>query len=518
SMSDVTVYQGKAIVEKKASVDLLAGENLFTVKGLPSDIMENTLVVFKADKSAPYLIKEYEYRDVEADALLAEAERKLRQRLEAMQDELKAKDDRLSLLDTKLKYYRDLSAKNASEASASMAQKEVSVKNLSDVLVFAATGIEAAQKEKRRIEKEKAVLLDEIKKVQSELSGGNSSTISPQKLLNIRLAARSPVRAEVRLKYMTQNAGWYPAYEADYNTDKGTIDGKYYAMVYQSTLENWLSTRLTIATGVPMPDVTLPVPNPWIIREREYAAYRAAGAKSLKAAAPMAMEAASADMAAEQPRPQAIEQVISGELDVRAVLSGRFDILNNGTIKRAPITDIKLKRRDVFYTAVPSQNQAAYLTVEFENNDDLVMVPGEVSLYMDGNYTGKSYLSDRVRKGEALKFSFGIDENIKVKREKLQEKKGESGIFGSERRVDFGYRLSLENYKQRDITVYIKEPMPFSENDRIKAEMYETNNKNFTDEEHGIRVWRIELKPGEKTEINYRVKVVFPKDMNVQGI
>jgi uncharacterized protein (TIGR02231 family) len=266
--------------------------------------------------------------------------------------------------------------------------------------------------------------------------------------------------------------------------------------------------------------VTLPEPQPWILNEAQNY-YSAGGAKrSMAKSAPMSMAADSA-MAEEvyEAAPVPVAATFQqDELNIKANLTGRFDVSDNGEVKKALIKDMKLKKTEIFYTVVPSHNESAYLTVEFENNDEMVMVPGEVSLYMDGNYSGKANISQSVRKGEKLKFSFGIDENIKLKKEKLQEKKGESGVFGSDKKTDFGYRLTAENYKSKDVTLYIKEPLPFSENDRIKVDVYETSLKADSIEDRGVYVWKVTLKPGEKKEITYRFKVTHPKDMNVNGI
>jgi uncharacterized protein (TIGR02231 family) len=238
------------------------------------------------------------------------------------------------------------------------------------------------------------------------------------------------------------------------------------------------------------------------------------------APAPSVMTGEAAADNAVQPAhpPQAVDNYKSDELGIKAVLSGRFDVLNTGEVKKASIKEMKLKRKDIYYTAVPSRNEAAYLTVEFENNDDMLMMPGETSLSIDGNYSGKANIDSNIRKGETLKFSFGIDENIKVIKTKLQEKKGESGIFGSDKKLDFGYRITVENYKAKEAPIYIKEPLPFSENDKIKVEMYESSDKPDYEEDRGIKVWKINLKPGEKKEITYRFRVTYPKDMNVSGL
>ncbi len=525
AVSNVTVYQGRALVERFASADIAAGETLFTVTGLPYDMYQNTLLVYKSDKDAPFLIKEFDFKDVEANVILSAEEKRLKAKLENLNELFKSKQDRIEVLKNKMKFYADMSAKTSGQSGEAMGVKPVDVKNAGDVLSFISAGIEAALKEKRSCENQMIKIQDDINITQSELSELYTRNTGTAKVLYIRLASNSQVKAGIKLKYIVPNAGWFPSYECNYDSAAGVIEAKYYANIQQSTTEKWSNTKLSIATGSPLYDVTLPIARPWVLSEQQqYRANGNAGMMMKAAAAPMALsEEASADSAVMEKRkyeaaPEAVENYQYDELGIKANLTGRFDVLNTGEVKKAALKEMKLKRKETFYTAIPSQNDSAYLTVEFENNDDMIMLPGETTLYIDGNYSGKASIGENIRKGQTVKFAFGIDENLKIKKEKLQEKKGESGIFGSERKVDFGYRLTAENYKAKEAVIYIKEPLPFSEDDRIKVELYETSDKVTSEEDRGVKVWKITLKPGDKKEITYRFRVTCPKDMAVNGL
>lgn len=519
----VTVYQGRALVERKASADLQTGEAVFTVSGLPQGMYQNTLLVYKEDKDAPFLIKEFDLKDVEAKVVLSSEEKRLKTKLENLNEQLKSKQDRVEVLKNKIKFYSDMSAKTSEQAAGAIGVKTVDVKNTGDVLTFISSGMESSMKEKRSCEEQAVKLQDDINVTQSELSDLYVKNTGTSKVLRIRLAAASPVKAEIRIKYIVPDAGWYPSYECNYDPEHGVIEAKYYANIQQSTSEKWDDTKIAIATGSPLYDVTLPVPQPWVLSERQRVyENKVMMMKSEAAPAVMLQEDSAGGNAANssraKPAPEAVENYQYDELGMKANLTGRFDVSNTGEVKKAAIKEMKLKRRDIFYTAVPSQNEAAYLTVEFENSDDMIMLPGETSLYIDGNYSGKASITENIRKGQSLKFAFGIDENLKIKKEKLQERKGESGIFGSEKKSDFGYRITVENYKAKDAVIYIKEPLPFSEDDRIKVELYEASEKIYSEEDRGVKVWKVSLKPGDKKEITYRFRVTSPKDMAVEGL
>ena len=77
-------------------------------------------------------------------------------------------------------------------------------------------------------------------------------------------------------------------------------------------------------------------------------------------------------------------------------------------------------------------------------------------------------------------------------------------------------KANPENYKDKKITVYIEEPMPFSEDTDIKVDIYEKSIKEHEKKDRGIYVWKFKLDPNEKKEFKYKFRIIYPKDASVQ--
>ncbi|HNZ28947.1 MAG TPA: DUF4139 domain-containing protein, partial [Candidatus Goldiibacteriota bacterium] len=210
--------------------------------------------------------------------------------------------------------------------------------------------------------------------------------------------------------------------------------------------------------------------------------------------------------------------IMKNELSMKVEMRGRFTIASNGEPKRVFLKNMKFDTAGMYYSAVPSQNDAAYLTAEIENKDELSLMPGEMAVYLDGDYSGKQQIGKIINTRDKLTVSFGIDENIKIKREITDKKSGDRGLFGGDNGIDYGFKITVENFNKKEADVEIKEPMPISQHDKIKAEVYKASDECVKKNENGICAMKFKLAAGAKKVITYRIKVTYPKDMNVEGL
>jgi len=117
-----------------------------------------------------------------------------------------------------------------------------------------------------------------------------------------------------------------------------------------------------------------------------------------------------------------------------------------------------------------------------------------------------------------------VDENVKVKREQIEKKVDETliaGIPSPTKRTTFKYKLTVENYKSKNINVKLFEAMPVSEDERIKVKIanvsLEPKEKDWKDRK-GVWLWELELAPKTKKEIVYSYLIEHPRDMQVEGL
>ena len=85
---------------------------------------------------------------------------------------------------------------------------------------------------------------------------------------------------------------------------------------------------------------------------------------------------------------------------------------------------------------------------------------------------------------------------------------------------EVAYKMTLENLKKTPVEVQVLDHIPVSRTDRI-----EVNNvaispepivKNYNDRE-GVMLWKLELAPSEKREIDIGFVVTYPKELSLPG-
>ena len=204
---------------------------------------------------------------------------------------------------------------------------------------------------------------------------------------------------------------------------------------------------------------------------------------------------------------------ISTSTKETGITNTRFEIREKYTIKsNAEITIIEVDNFELAanyqYYVAPELNENVFLTATIKNWEKFDLLTGEANIYFEGSYAGKSIINPQAT-ADSLNISLGIDPNIIVKREKLENFKSKS-FLGGTKIVDKGYKIEVKNNKKTPITLVLEDRIPISENKEIKVEDIETGNSEYNDKT-GIMRWKIVLQPNatDKKEFTYTVK--YPK-------
>ncbi len=509
---EVTVYQSRAIIKSEAEIELEEGDNLITIKSFPLKIMKNTLIVYKDIPNDNFFIKEFEINEITERVIdkekVGEAKEKLKKLKERMEDFM----NEAEILNKKIQFYEQV-INRISKESSKEAPFRVEIDKLKDFLEFIDEGLSKEYQKKRKIERKINEIEDEIRIIESRLKGAERKDTRRINVVNVRLEARKKGKYKIAIKYITPYAWWAPYYEILFDSKNDKIEGRFYGIVSQMTGEDWEDVRLSIATGSPKFDVTLPEPLPWILEEQPRYEFQKRGRVEHYS---MVIEEKKEVYKEEESLP--IREIEISELGVKLNLKDKFTIPDHAQQKKVLIKTLNLEKVKSYYTVVPAVNSYAYLTIEFRNNDIIPMMPGECGLYVDGDYTGKIKFKENISPGEKIKTSFGIDENIKINRKLIYRKKGEKGILRSKVYIDFCYKIEMENYKKREILLLLKESIPFSENEKIQVELYDANYAPSRIEDRGIYVWEIKLNTGEKKSLIYKFRIIYPEEIKITGI
>jgi hypothetical protein len=164
------------------------------------------------------------------------------------------------------------------------------------------------------------------------------------------------------------------------------------------------------------------------------------------------------------------------------------------------------------YYATPKIEPTAFLTAKVVNWQDYELQSGEVSLYFEGSYLGKTYI-DLTSIADTLSLSLGKDNGIKVSR-KLVKQYSSSKFIGSSRTETKEYEIIVRNTKRVPVNIRIADQYPVSTVKEINVDDIKAPDAQI-DKETGIVTWTIALQPGQerKSGIGYSVK--YPKDRRV---
>lgn len=177
--------------------------------------------------------------------------------------------------------------------------------------------------------------------------------------------------------------------------------------------------------------------------------------------------------------------------------------------------DIKAEevRADYEYYAAPKLEEAAFLTARVPNWEEYNLINGEVNLYFEGTYLGKTVLDVNNIK-DTLDISLGRDKSIVIERNKMKDYNRRQ-LIGTQQLATRGWEISVRNKKKANIKLIIQDQIPLSADKDIKVELKE-QSKAELNAVTGILTWTVELKAAEKTEFQFKYEVKYPKGQSLQ--
>jgi uncharacterized protein (TIGR02231 family) len=357
----------------------------------------------------------------------------------------------------------------------------------------------------------------------SKISGGVQKL---KRSIVVELDAAKAQPVMVNISFLVRGASWQPLYDARANFDKSEVELISYANVKQNTGDDWQDVDLALSTARPSVGGDMPYVEPWFLKPFQPRVYRENRAMALGGMSKMAMQTEAFD-ASEMAMPAAAPQVAYASPKEKGIavvytIPHKVSIKPDGTDNKLPVSTQMLKA-DFEYSAYPRVAATAFLGSRVVNAKDLQLLGARVNIFLEGDFVGSSSIPD-IAPGEEFDLYLGADENVKIKRELLEKKVDETiigNIPSANRKTNFRYKLTVENYKSRRIKVKLFEAMPISQDDRIKARVdkvsLEPKVKDWKDRK-GVWFWELELDPRQKQEIFYSFTVEHPRDMQVEGL
>ena len=193
-------------------------------------------------------------------------------------------------------------------------------------------------------------------------------------------------------------------------------------------------------------------------------------------------------------------------------LATPYTVINDGK-NRA----VDLKQEDIpagfEYFCVPKMDKGVYLIAHIPNWLDYNLMEGEVNLYYEGTYTGKTLFS-LANAEDTLHLSLGHDKSLSASRNKVKEF-NKRQVLSDKKSATTGYEISIRNNKKFPINLVIEDQIPLSSEKEITVENAAYEGATL-EEATGKLTWKLDLAPGKDKKLKLSYTVKYPKTYRLQ--
>jgi uncharacterized protein (TIGR02231 family) len=555
SISSVIVYRGQALVTRKIETELPKGSTQLIVKKLPAKIVPESLYA-QASGNVTILSVRYRQRAVEED--IREEVKQLDAQIEIIKNQIRYADRNRKHAGNLWQRYDNIWKLTVAASNSDFNRGVLQSKEIEELSEYLEAKWNELHKKALELEDKKAELekeLELLNRKREELAAGSSPT---EREVVLFVSSEGRKKATIKLSYLVNGANWLPQYNLRANPDKSSVLIEYNAVVNQRSGEDWDGVGLSLSTAEPTMVAAAPTLKPMTVTltrprsaatpesQQQVAGPGMAGEfgdikKLLSARRKQARKGKAAQR--ELGRLAVSNQMMELKADSRAVdriqratkkfarregVSVTYNLgkgLSMPSRSDQQIVTIAALTADAGFTlvATPLLTDYVYLQAELLNDSDTVLLPGQASMFRNGEFVGKSQLP-LVTAGEKFTAGFGIDSQLQVTRE-LEDKK--TRIQGGNRIDTYQYRITLSNYKNTAAELRLLDRLPHNDKDLIKIELLKTEPELSKDSEYlrttakkGILRWDMELMPntiGESaTVVTYSFTMEYDKNMQIK--
>ena len=548
TISKVTVYRGQALVTRTVGIDLPPGASEFIVKDLPAMIVPESIYAQTSDDTKVLSVR---YREKAVRENTREEVKQLDAQIEDVQHQLKDAESEHKHLDLQWQMFEKLK-----DFTIAAAKSDLSRGLLTFEPVESLTGLiekKGLEYYKQRMELEDKIAglkkeLELLDRKRNKLVAGQSRTDREAVLFISRSGGK---RIAIQLSYLVGGANWQQQYNLRADPKKSNVLIEYNAVVNQTSGEDWDGVALSLSTAEPTMVAAPPILEPMLValsrpaqtqqvqtqafigadQARQYQESRKANIKKGIAANTELNELALSNQAfffrAGQQELQEFQQKIAEISRTEGIsatynLPGRLTLPSRSDQQLVSIASIR-SRADFTLIATPLLTDYVYLQADLFNDSDTVLLPGDASIFRNGEFVGKSRLP-QVTIGETFTAGFGIDSQVRVVRE-LENKK--TRIQGGNRIDTYDYRVALSNYKNTPVELQLLDRLPYTDDASIKIELEKTEPELSADSEYlrvarkkGILRWDLKLAPNtvdqNSTVVKYSFTMEYDRNMQIQ--
>lgn len=487
-VSEVTLYREQAMVTREISIDNPGASQEVVIKDLPEQIVPESLF---AEGNGGVEVRAVRYRSEATSQEPRDEVRKLDESLDQIRQKLSENKKSQELLTKKTGYLDQLEGFVAPTSKSDLARGVLNAQALEEVTTFTFEQRQQLKDTAVAIERDAETLQKELtllERQRAELSKSGSHTARDAVIF---IAARGEGKGLIRLSYLVRQCGWSPTYTFRGTEGNDEVRLECNGSIQQMTGEDWDGVKLTLSTASPALSASRPglTPFPVIlvpqneqkvlgvedlekqldtIREQKAAAMEQSGvAADSKAKAGAVL---SLNVAANQY--QNLE-LLSGKNLLGSAPSG--DEWDEGPSLSYPLANaVSLASRSDqqlvhvfrssfkarwYFVASPVLTRHVYREAELTNTGDRDLLGGPIAVYLDDRFVGRSEIPT-VARAQTFVAGFGVDPQLRARRELVERTES---LQGGNRKLDFKYRVTLENWRSTEALLRVYDRIPHSD-------------------------------------------------------
>lgn len=526
----VTVFPAGAEITREFMVDVPEGRHQLIVKDLPARLENRSLRVEGA--GAPGLTLggiDHKVTTIpfgeQQDA--AELER-LETRFEQLRDErqlVNAEVEAAKLQKTLLQEMTKLPLQQGSGAQGGVV--DLSAQYASVYGLLGEKFVEAERRQLAALVKLRA-LDKEINTLRRQIAEIPRDKRQVTRLV-VDLVAPSSGTARFKVRYQVRGAGWRPLYEARLETgaEKSPLRLIRRAEIFQTSQEDWENVTLKLSTTNPQGRTMAPDLRPLFVDylpdRKPKPVIQSMAKEELSEVDQMmadelpggARKVITKRMAMAPAKPRGVK-VSFGAYQMVFEVKDPTSVMRNGERKKVFLDDIAMDAK-VGLITVPKKDRRAYVRAAFSNETGQALLAGDMALFRDGIYVGRSYLK-AIEPGQEHDIGFGVDPKVNVKWVRLDRVKGETGLITSSNSDVHRYKITITNGHKDAKPVTVMDQIPYANEESLQISLLNASPKptrRDVDDKKGIMAWDITAKPGSPRVIEFAYQLVWPKGKKV---
>lgn len=414
---------------------------------------------------------------------------------------------------------------------------------------------------------------EEISKLKQQITSMNNEQDLPSGIIRVTVEAEKALNTKIHFNYLVEKASWYPSYDMRYRGIEQPMQITCKANIIQNTGIDWTDVELVLSTAKTNLSAVLPVLNPFYLQFYYPEIMQSLQGRVPGVATEMSDQVVigygvekkgplyglndplyivdgiprdnldminPTEISSMQIVKDASAKAIYGTRGANGVVlvstkSGKdkSSVPMTLTTQQETITEYSVAslqsipsvnktttiayreselEADFEYQAIPKLSEHVYLMAQISDWHKAGLTDGEVNVYLENSYVGKS----RIFTGQfndTLEISFGIDNNLNIKREKLSEYR-QNQFLGSNRKETVAYKITLRNNKPYRVTTTITDQVPVSTIRDIQVDILELSG-GTVEEDTGAISWEVSLEPNENKELIVKYTVKYPKDQRL---